>query len=395
MAPALSAASVCIVNFHLQMNTDGICVHLCFSSQPRTLAAARDSPYTGGAARPAARGVRRCPVIWLEFLLCAALLVLAAGVLSRYGDVLAEKSGLGRMWVGALLLASVTSLPELVSGITAVTWLNQPNLAAGGVLGSCLFNLGLIALLDLAYQPGSILARAQEGHILSGALSIVLLAAVASAVFLGNELNALGFFGVSLVSLAVLVVYALGAQLIGRFEQKRLAQVLEREAEVRQYDQISKPRAYAIFGLAALAVVGLGIWLATLGDRLAIETGLSRSFVGNLFLAVSTSLPEVASSLAAVRLGAIDLAISNVLGSNLFNVMLIALYDVADGGGNFWAALDASNGLAAVIAMMMTGIAIVSLVYRASPRTPYRLNWDGVAIGVLYVGAMVVLFRLA
>ncbi|MEK7439822.1 MAG: hypothetical protein AABZ78_03425 [Chloroflexota bacterium] len=95
-------------------------------------------------------------MIWIEFAVCAALIVAAATQLSRYGDVLAEKTGLGRAWVGGILLAGVTSLPELVSGVSAVTWLNAPNLAAGSILGSCLFNLALIALMDLAYQPGSI-----------------------------------------------------------------------------------------------------------------------------------------------------------------------------------------------------------------------------------------------
>ena len=95
-------------------------------------------------------------MIWIEFAVCAALIVAAATQLSRYGDVLAEKTGLGRAWVGGILLAGVTSLPELVSGVSAVAWLNAPNLAAGSILGSCLFNLALIALMDLAYQPGSI-----------------------------------------------------------------------------------------------------------------------------------------------------------------------------------------------------------------------------------------------
>jgi cation:H+ antiporter len=105
-------------------------------------------------------------------------------------------------------------------------------------------------------------------------------------------------------------------------------------------------------------------------------------------------LPEVATSLAAVRLGAIDLAISNALGSNLFNIVLLAVLDVADGAGNIWAALTAANALAAVIAMMMTGVAIVSLTYRASPRTPNRLSWDGLALAGMYVAALAALYWL-
>jgi cation:H+ antiporter len=138
----------------------------------------------------------------------------------------------------------------------------------------------------------------------------------------------------------------------------------------------------------------LGVWLSSIGDRLATTTGLSRSFVGNLFLAISTSLPEIAASLAAIRLGAIDLAIGNVLGSNLFNILLFAIYDLADGSANFWSALTNANGFAAVMAMMMTGVVIISLMYRASPRTPYRFSWDGVALISMYIGSIIALYLL-
>lgn len=333
-------------------------------------------------------------MVWLEFAACAALLIAASTVLSRYADVLAEKTGLGRAWVGAILLAGVTSLPELVSGLSAILWLNAPNLAGGAVLGSCLFNLALIALMDLAYQPGSILAKAQEGHVLSAALGILLLASVAAGIFLGGSLNGIGLLGISALSVAVVVLYGLGARLIARFERQRLAQVLHEEAVVYQYEAISTLRTYATFVASAVVVVALGIWLAQLGDRISATTGLSRTFVGSLFLAVSTSLPEIASSLAAVRIGAIDLAISNALGSNLFNIVLFAVYDVADGSGNFWNTLSDANGLAAVVAVMMTGVVIVSLVYRASPRTPYRLSWDGVALIAMYAGAMALLYGM-
>lgn len=333
-------------------------------------------------------------MLWLEFILCAALIIAAATVLSRYADVLAEKTGLGRAWIGGILLAGVTSLPELASGISAVTWLDAPNLAVGAVLGSCLFNLLLIALMDIAYQPGSILAKAAEGHSLAAGLGILLLGLVAVAALVGPQLNGVGGFGVGVFSAAVVLLYVVGARLIARFEQRRLAEVLAREAQVYQYGQISQTRAWSVFVLSAGAVVVLGVWLAGIGDRLAAETGLSRSFVGNLFLAVSTSLPEVASSLVAVRLGAIDLAISNALGSNLFNITLLAAFDVADGRGNVWGALTTGNALAAVAAIMMTGVTIISLIYRASPRTPFRLTWDGAALIVMYLIVMAALYGL-
>jgi cation:H+ antiporter len=334
-------------------------------------------------------------MIWFEFVLCAALIIWTGFLLSKYGDVIAEKTGLGRVWMGAILIAGVTSLPELASGVSAVAWLKAPNLAAGAALGSCLFNLMLIALMDLAYQPGRILSKAQDVHILSGGLGVLLLGLVALGVLIGPAMNGFGVLGISVLSLALIVLYAVGARMIARLEKERVSEVLEEEARANAYDNIAARKAYLVFAFNALAVVALGIWLASIGDRISITTGLSRSFVGNLFLAASTSLPEIAASLGAIRLGAIDLAIGNVLGSNLFNITLFFIYDFVDGRGNFWASLNNANGFAAVMAMMMTGVVVISLMYRASPRTPYRFSWDGLALISMYIGSIVMLYWLA
>jgi cation:H+ antiporter len=333
-------------------------------------------------------------MIWIELLVCAALITWAGSLLSKYGDVIAEKTGLGRAWIGAILIAGVTSLPELASGVSAVAWLHEPNLAAGAVLGSCLFNLALIAMIDLAYQPGRVLAKAQDVHILSGGLGVLMLGLVAMGVLIGSVLNSAGILGLSFLSIVILVLYAVGGKMIAGLEKERMAEVLEKEAAQGAYDDIPASRAYLVFIVSAASVVALGIWLASVGDRLATTTGLSRSFVGNLFLALTTSLPEIAASLAAIRLGAIDLAIGNVLGSNLFNIAQFFVYDLADGPANFWSALTEANAFAAVMAAMMTGVVIISLMYRASPKTPYRISWDGLALAGMYVGSIAILYQL-
>ena len=333
-------------------------------------------------------------MIWIEFIVCAASIILAGSLLSKYGDVIAEKTGLGRAWIGAILIAGVTSLPELASGVSAVAWLKVPNLAAGAVMGSCLFNLMLIAVMDLAYQPGRVLAKAQDVHILSGGLGVLLLGLVAMGVLIGPDMNSLGVLGIGFLSIVIATLYAIGGRMIAGLEKERMGEVLQKEAKELDYADIPARKAYAVFISGAVAVILLGVWLSSIGDRLSATTGLSSSFVGNLFLAASTSLPEIAASLAAIRLGAIDLAIGNVLGSNLFNILLFAIYDLADGSANFWSALTNANGFAAVMAMMMTGVVIISLMYRASPRTPYRFSWDGVALIVMYIGSIFALYLL-
>lgn len=332
-------------------------------------------------------------MIWLELAICSAGIILAAILLTRFADILAEKTGLGRVWIGAILLAGATSLPELASGVSAVTWLNAPNLAIGAILGSCLFNLVLIAIMDLVYQPGSILAKAQEGHILSGGIGIVLLGVVGMGAVLGSVWSSLGWAGVGILTPVIIFVYFIGTRLVYRFEKRRMSEVHSREAEILQYEQVSKRKTLILFTLSALAVVVLGVWLASIGDRLSGQTGLSRSFVGTLFLAIVTSLPEVATSLAAIRIGATDMAISSALGSNLFNILILAAFDLADLGKPFWPVLSDANAFSALMAVCMSAVVIISLIYRASPKTPSRLNWDGVillgsyalTIGILYV----------
>ena len=333
-------------------------------------------------------------MIWLELIICAVLIFWMGSLLSKYGDVIAEKTGFGRAWIGAILIAGVTSLPELTSGVSAVAWLKAPNLAVGAVLGSCLFNLALVAMIDLAYQPGRVLARAHEVHILSGGLGVLMLGIVAMGVLIGPALNGFGVFGISILSVFLLGLYAVGGRMIAGLEKERAVEVLEKEAQEGGYAEIPTQKAFLVFLLSSIAVIILGIWLASIGDRLASTTGLSRSFVGNLFLAITTSLPEIAASLAAIHLGAIDLAIGNVLGSNLFNIMLFFVYDLVDGRGNFWASLTNANAFAAVMTIMMTGVVIISLMYRASPKTPYRISWDGLAIASMYIGSIALLYLL-
>jgi cation:H+ antiporter len=212
---------------------------------------------------------------------------------------------------------------------------------------------------------------------------------------IGPLFNGSGILGVSYISFGLIFLYLAGARLLARFQNKRLVEVLEQEATARHYDQISRTRTYLTFALAGVVIVVAGVWLGSIADRIATETGLGRSFVGAFFLGVSTSLPEIAASLAAVRMGAIDLAIGNVLGSNLFNVTLLAVYDVFDGPQNLWASLSTANALALVIAIMMTAVVIISLIYRASPKTPWRMTWDGFALLGMYGASMLLLYVLS
>src|SRR3989339_2042120 len=114
-------------------------------------------------------------LIVFEFILCSAVIVYCGSNLSRYGDVIAEKTGLGRAWIGLVLMASVTSLPELITGISSVAYANVPNIALGDIMGSCVFNLSIIALMDILHGKKPIFSESERGHILSAGFGIILI----------------------------------------------------------------------------------------------------------------------------------------------------------------------------------------------------------------------------
>jgi cation:H+ antiporter len=325
-------------------------------------------------------------LVWVRFLICVLLIVFFGARLSRYGDVIAEKTGLSGVWIGLLLLAIVTSLPEIITGISAVTVVGDPqgpDLAMGTIFGSNLFNLFIIALLDIMYRPGPLLSRAWVGHRLSAGLGILLIAFAGGSILLGTRVGGWDIGWVGIYSLVLILLYLWGSGRIFRRERRPAA-----EARALRYENISPRRAYLGFAIAAIAVIGAGTWLAIIGDEIAAITGWGATFVGSLFLAATTSLPELVVSIAALRLGAIDMAIADMLGSNMFNMgIAIAGVDLFYGSGSILSAVSSSHCLTALAAILMTLIVIAGLTFRPQRKTPLGMSWYSIAlIGIYIIG---------
>ena len=166
--------------------------------------------------------------IWLKFAVCAALILVAGTRLSRDGAVIAEKTGLGRAWIGLVLLASVTSLPELVTGISAVTAIDAPDIALGDVMGSLVFNLAILFVLDVLHPNESIFSKARQGHVLSAGFGVVLIGMAGFSVLLAQKSDALSFGHVGIYTPVLLLAYLLAMRALFRYERDVLAQVVRR-----------------------------------------------------------------------------------------------------------------------------------------------------------------------
>ena len=296
---------------------------------------------------------------WLEFAVCLAVIGYAGFNLTRYADAIAEKTHLSANWAGLALLATVTSLPELMTGASAVTVAAAPNIAIGDVLGSSVFNLFLLALVDLLRRGESIYALASRGHIVSAAFGIALLGIVLIGLTLGNGGPALAHVG--WYSPAIVAVYALAIHAVLRYERGLTPATLHLAP---RHPRLTLREAVLRYTLFAAAVVAAGAWLPFVGLDLANAMGWSNTFVGTLFVALVTSIPEIVTTFAAVRIGAIDMAIGGVLGSNLFDVVIVAVDDLLYVRGPILADVSPAHAITAASAIVMSACVVAALWMR-------------------------------
>ena len=311
-------------------------------------------------------------MIWFQFAATALIIVLAGVRLARYGVVLGEKSGLGRSWIGLVLLAATTSLPELFSGFGATALAALPDIAVGDVLGSCMFNLLILSFMD-AVQPEPLSTRAHQGHALSIGFGLLLIGVAGVGLIADHRLPALGWIGLN--SLALIVLYFVAMRVIFTHEQHRRARETQEVAEELQYGEMTLRSAVLQYSIAAVAVIAAALWLPQLGAELARQTGLGEAFVGSLFIAITTSLPEVVVSLTAVRIGALDMGIGNVLGSNLFNLLILGLDDVFYRQAPLLAEAGTSHSISIVAIVMMNAVFLIGLTYKVMTKR-FVVAWD-------------------
>lgn len=318
------------------------------------------------------------PLAWAaaQFVACSVVILWAGVRLARYGDAIGERTGLGGSWVGLILLATVTSLPELVTGVSSVLQ-DLPDIAAGDAIGSCMFNLLILAMLDVRH-PMPLATRVHQGHLLSAGFGLAMLGVLMLAMLAGIQAPSVGWIGIH--SLVFLGLYGLAARSIFVFERGHPAPAVAGAVP----SDVPLPLAARRFGVAAAALVAAASFLPAAAEHLAEATGLGQTFVGTLFVAATTSMPEIVVSMSALHIGALDMAVANLFGSNLFNVAVVGLDDVFYTAGPLLAIVSPAHQFSAVAAMTMTGFAVIGLTFRAG-RKRFRLAWDSIGIVTVYV----------
>ena len=287
-------------------------------------------------------------LLWLEFIVILGLIYLSGEKLSIYGDRLSSRVGISEGLIGVTLISAVTSLPELFTGISAVNIVKDNNMLFGEILGSCIFNLTIVSIMSFALKKSNLFTIISEKFKKTSLLTGLLLFSV--ALFLRINLPSIGFLG--LQSILIAIFYFLILKIIYKREFKPTGEN-EKSSE-------SLSNIILKFSIASVVIIITGLYLPVLAKKIAIGMNWTSTFMGLLFIAMVTSLPELVVSYSAAKRGFYGIAIGNIFGSIIFNILILSIVDLFYLKGTIWKVESWSNFWTAIVVGIISVFAAFS-----------------------------------
>lgn len=320
----------------------------------------------------------------LALFATAAIVIAVAGVrMSRVADILADRTGLGEAVIGGVFLGATTSLSGTVTSVSAAAD-GLASLAVANAIGGICAQTVFLVIADLTYRGVNLEhAAADEKNTLQAALLVALLG-VALAAYLTPPI---AFWSVHPASLVLFAAYVFGVRATMVLKEQpmwRPRQTKDTRADEPDTEAIAQPLMPLLLKFGALALVlGLaGYVLAKTGAQISREFGISQTVVGVLLTATTTSLPELVTTIAAVRRGAVQLAVGGIIGGNTFDVLFLTLSDVAYRDGSIYHAMAPRDAQLLVVGIVMTAILLMGLIVRDRR----GIGFEGLAILLIYAG---------
>ena len=326
-------------------------------------------------------------MVWIKFLISIVVILICGYKLSKYGDIIADETGIGKGFIGVLLLGAITSLPELITTISSVSLVKNVNLAWGNIYGSNLLNISVIAFCDVFIMKEFRVFN--KNNMLTGILSVIITLIGIIGILLHAKF--LIFKSISLFSILILITYFIGAYVLFLNERTRKndCKVSNKRIEER-FDK----KFFLYFFINAILIVIAGVNVTYACDEISKITGLGSSFVGTLFLAVATSMPEIVVSISSIKLGSLSMAVGNILGSNFFNVSIIGLSDFFYTAKSRSIFFDASkvHVLTGLMFIFLTNIYLIGMVLEPKKRC-FKFGYDSILIIILYFFTFFYIFK--
>jgi len=322
------------------------------------------------------------------FLASAVAIGFFGSWLTRLADKLADATGWGEALMGGILLGGVTSLSGIITSVTAAAN-NHPGLALSNALGGIAAQTVFLAIADLAYRRANLEHAASS---LSNMLQATLLMILLSMPLLAMAAPQISLLRVHPMSFAILIAYGLGMRMTARSRRRPMWTpriTPETRADRPHRLHLTRRQVAALwsqFAVCGGVVSGAGYVVAQTGIALQAETGLSEALIGGLFTAVITSLPELVTSVAAVRQGALTLAVGGIVGGNCFDVLFVSFSDLAYRQGSIYHAVGRSQIFMLGLTLLLTGVLLLGMLRREKHGIG-NIGFESFLILVLYVGA--------
>lgn len=323
-----------------------------------------------------------------SFVVGAIFLVRLGVILARYGDDLAQRTGLGRVFIGSLLVALATSLPEIATDVTA-SLAGAPDLAVSDLFGSSMANMAILALVDLRYR-GRVWPAVDLSHARVAAVAMFLTSLAALSIMAPFPLS-IGWVGGDTMAIAGLYICAVAwfrrvPSLPGRPHHRAEAAMVVADPETISTEPL---RTLVMrFAAASAGILFMAPVVSLSVKQIASSTGIGETFLGTTLLAITTSLPELVVVLAAVKIGTHDLAVGNLFGSNAMNMSVLFIADIFYSKGPILAAVSPDQGVAALGAIVLMALAVASIVGGTETRVA-RLEPDAIVVLVAYIGLLI------
>ena len=262
------------------------------------------------------------PLVFLLYALSGALLVFFSIKCADYVDLLDKKTSLSGAFIGGVILAAVTSLPELVTSISSIYVVRNSELIIGNVLGSNIFNLCIFgattALSVKAFTKSSI----GKSHLVTLVCTIIADALMVATLLIDPKFTRVPVLNINAASLVILVIYFISLKYLSSDDTQN---------EEEENSPLTVKQIVTRFILMSLGLVGMSIVVTYFTDIIQEELNLGASLAGAIFLGVVTSLPELSSSITLVRKRNFNAMVGNVLGSNMFNFTIFSIADFIAG----------------------------------------------------------------
>lgn len=339
------------------------------------------------------------PEVWplgpsiVAFVISAAAIGVGGVMVTSRAERLAQLTGLGQALMGAVFLGAMTSLAGLITSLTAAHE-GHPELAVSNAVGGIAVQTTFLVLADMLYRHANLEhAAASEANLVQTALLVVLLGIPLLAGFTPDYT----VLGVHPISLILLAAYGFGLRLIAQahrapmWHPKQTRETDREETEQTDTKGGDLVRLWLSFlGLAAVVAVG-GWVIGTAGISIAQHTGMSEGLVGTLFTATSTSLPEAVIAIAAVRRGALTLAVGDIIGGNTFDVLFLSLSDAMYRGGSIYHAVTDVQAFWLGVSLLMAATLLLGMLRREKHGIA-NIGFESITVLALYLAGVLMLF---